>query len=153
MAVSNYSYTEHTQNVLPPYFCSNLSFLVFLSFSLCLSVADPAPWFPGSARLSCQSAAAYISVLLPSQGRIIPPANHRSAPSIHPIHLSVKQLHTAPLSPLLRSKQPPSTEALRSSFNSHTSTQKPTHQQCAIDMEVQVHTHSLTHSHLHNTIQ
>lgn len=84
------------------FLCLNLSILSLLSctFSLRLSLW-PIQRCGSQAQLDCQSAAAaYISALQLSQGRIIPPANHRSTPSIHPIHLSVKQIRTpSPPSP------------------------------------------------------
>lgn len=80
---------------MPIIFGLNLSFLLLLFFSPHPFVDDPAPWFP---RL-CQSTTAYISVPRLSRSRIHTPANHRSTPSIRPIHLSVKQLCSLPLSP------------------------------------------------------
>lgn len=72
---------------------------LFLSLPLC---GRPSAMFP---RL-CQSATAYISVSRLSRSRIHTPANHRSTPSIHPIHLSVKQLCSLPLSPSSFQKSP-----------------------------------------------
>lgn len=75
-----------------------LSSLLACTFSLRLALW-PIQRRGSQAQLGCQSAAAYISALQLSQGRIIPPANHRSTPSIHPIHLSVKQIRTPSPSP------------------------------------------------------
>ena len=111
------------------------------------------------ARLDCQSAAAYISALQLSQGRIIPPANHSSTPSIHPIHLSVKQRRTpSSLSPP-PFKTTPSTEALRSPFNSQTNTHSCTHKHSpslehtnTLTMRYRyrgLDTHTHTHTHRH----
>lgn len=101
------------------FLCLNLSFLSLLSctFSLRLSLW-PIQRCGSQAQLDCQSAAAYISALQLSQGRIIPPANHRSTPSIHPIHLSVKQIRTpSPVPP--HHRHPRTTTTSTSSFQNN----------------------------------
>lgn len=139
MAVWIYSGTRRTHKHTKD-FSLNLSLLLFfsfLSFSLCDRSSASVPRL-GSTVNQRQPTSQLLQL---SQGRIIPPANHRSTPSSYP-SLCKAALHTA-----RRSSPPfkttPSARALRSSFNSHSNTHSitPAHtdktgSRCDTDAEV-----------------
>lgn len=92
-------------------------------------MADPALWFPGSARLSISSSSLHLSAA--AEPGPHHPACQSPLYTFNPSYPSLCKAasRTAPL--LLCSKQPPSTEALRSSFNSHANTHSLTPAHCS----------------------